>query len=170
MSLQLGDSLVFELAAGSGKGKKVNLVKKFNENPPHFVTVVATVNENGIPNTAPVEDIIAKDERTLFMSLMNSHTTTNNLQNNGRICIEVLSSNDIAIGIRGDANLIKESMNASENMTLWKINVEQVKQDTTPMTIVDSGPISKPRSERAKKLGQELIGEMKEVAGSANDQ
>lgn len=91
-----------------------------------------------------------------------SRTTTDNLRNNGRLIIEILDKNDLAVGIRGDAEVLKEPMDFNEAMTLWEMEVEEVKLDTSPVAKVLDGITKEPRSERGRKFIEQGGKEMQE--------
>lgn len=163
MSRSLGNNLVVDLSLKSGEERLVDLMDLFNENPNDIVTVVGTVDEDGNPNTAPVSLIVARDENTLLVTLKRGQTTTKNLERNGRIIIEVVADEDVVLGIRGEAELVKEKMERNEAMSLWKVNIEEIKQDTSPAVIVSRGARSKPRSEAGEEFEEAMIGEMREL-------
>lgn len=163
MSRKLGDSLVVDLSLGSEDERLVDLAEMFNKNPNNIPTVVATADGEGNPNTAPVSLVLAKDNRTLLMALKRGQTTTENLHSRSKLSIEILAADDVVVGIKGSAEILKEKMNNNEAMSLWEVKVEEVKQDTSPAVVVMSGPTSEPRSEEGKAFERAMIEEMRKA-------
>jgi len=111
--------------------------------------VVSTVTKDGKPHALPVGLIQAKDNKTIRMGLMKGHQSTENIKQNGYALITIMDAPDIAIGIKGFAQVIKEPMNGSSAMSLVEFKVEQVKSDTTPTVTIEQGIRIKPRSEKS---------------------
>ncbi|MBS3815891.1 MAG: pyridoxamine 5'-phosphate oxidase family protein, partial [Hadesarchaea archaeon] len=106
MSRYLGDNLIVDLSMKPNEEKIINLVDLFNNHPNEIVTIIGTASEDGFPNTTPVSLVLAKDEKTLLITLKSDHTTTQNLRENNELSIEVLAENDIAVGIKGEAKVV----------------------------------------------------------------
>jgi predicted pyridoxine 5'-phosphate oxidase superfamily flavin-nucleotide-binding protein len=160
MARELGSKLIVDISRKPGEQKILNLMELFNSNPNRIIGIAGTVNEDGTPNTAPISFIFAKDEQTLLIALLNTNNTTQNVKRNGKICIEILGANDLAIGIKGTAKILRDPMESSSAMIMAEVKVEKVKQDTSPAQIVIQGPASTPRSEKAKAFEQGVIAEM----------
>ncbi|MDI6853300.1 MAG: pyridoxamine 5'-phosphate oxidase family protein [Deltaproteobacteria bacterium] len=150
MARTLGDRLVVNVARKPGEEQILDLVRLFNDNPNRIIAVAATVGEAGAPNTCPISLIYAKDEKTLLAALLRNSATSANLKRDGRVSLEVIQANDVVVGIQGTMRLIKDPMDFSEAMALWEMQVERVKQDTSPAQRVTQGPASVPRNDKAE--------------------
>jgi hypothetical protein len=165
MARVLGDKLVVNTARKPGEEEQIiDLMQLFNQHPNEIIAVAGTVGEDGAPNTAPVSLIFAKDEKTLFLALLRNSNTSANLRRYGRVSLEIIESDDLVMGISGTMRLIKEPLECSEAMALWKMNVEKVKQDTSPVKRVTQGAAAVLRSEKGQAFEQAAIAEVMAAA------
>ena len=73
--------------------------------------VIATVDGNGWPNTAPIAWAIAKDKQTIRMAINASATTLQNIYGSDKVSL-FISGDNIALGVKGRARLLKEPMDS----------------------------------------------------------
>ncbi len=165
MSRSVGNSLNFNAARKPGETRMVNLTDIFNENPNQTICICGTIDEDGTPHTAPISLIIAKDERTLLIGLQGENVTTKNLRRSGWASLAALGPDDLSVGIKGKIRIIKEPMDCNAVMVVGEMAVEAVKQDTSPASVVVSGPSSRPRSERGQAFAESVIAELRGMAG-----
>ena len=81
------------------------------------VAVVATVNPDGTPRTAPFGSLRAVTPRLLRFITWHGHDTYANLCRDGRVMVALLAPPDIAVSVNGRARVVREQMNS----TLWWI-------------------------------------------------
>jgi hypothetical protein len=62
--------------------------------------------------------------------------------------------------------LIKEPMDCSPAMAIWEMQVNKVKQDTSPAQRVIQGPAAEYRSEKSEAFGIAAFAELQAVAQS----
>jgi len=160
MARVVGDSLIVNLARKPGEEQLLNLMELFNENLNRIIVVAGTVGADGAPNTAPLSLMYAKNPKTLLVATLRNTTTANNLRRDGRVSLEIFREEDLVIGIQGTMRLLKEPMAFSDAMALWEMQVEKVKQDTSPAQRVIQGPASVPRNEKAEAFEQAGIAEL----------
>lgn len=101
--------------------------------------VLSTVTSQGYPHAMPVHLLCAPDEKTVLMALVKNHQTTVNIRDNGKAMLTVLDGEDIAVGIKGTAAVVKEPMDANKAMVAVEFKVEEIKSDTTPTVVVTQG-------------------------------
>ncbi len=164
MARTLGDRLRVNVARKPGEEQIVDLMQLFNQNPNRIIAVAATVGADGAPHTCPISLIYAKDERTLLVALLRSTTTSANLRERGRICLEIMAADDLVMGIKGAMKLLKEPMAASDAMALWQMTVTEIKQDTSPAQRVTQGPAAAPRSDKAAAFERAAFAEVMAAA------
>jgi hypothetical protein len=102
------------------------------------VTVVATVDEDGSPRTAPFGSVRAVTPRLLRLISARYHDTYANLARDGRVIVALLAPPDIAVSIRGRARVARERMNTSEGSAIVDIDVEEVKNDMVRSGAIES--------------------------------
>lgn len=93
------------------------------------VTIVATVDPDGVPHTAPFGSMRAVTPRLLRMISLHYHDTYANLCRDGRVMVALVTPPDIAVSIRGRARVVRERMNIDERSAILEIDVEEVKND-----------------------------------------
>jgi general stress protein 26 len=160
MARVLGDNLIVNLARKPGEEQVLNLMDLFNQNPNRIIVVAGTVGADGAPNTAPLSLMYAKDPKTLLVATLRNTTTATNLRRDGRVSLELFREGDLVIGIQGTMRLVKEPMAFSDAMALWELQVEKVKQDTSPAQRVTQGPASAPRNDKAEAFEKAGVAEL----------
>src|SRR5438067_12478369 len=94
MTERLGDEMPAELVEHLAGGK---------------IVVVATVGDDGWPYTMIMNWALARDPRTLRLSLDRRTQTLRNIRANGRVLLEVLGGGLVYV-VRGPARIIVDEM------------------------------------------------------------
>ena len=125
--------------------------------------VIATVDEDGYPRTAPFHWIVAKDKRTLKVAVNPRHVTYENIKRDGRVMVCVLDQGNIAIGIKGRAQIIKEDMKSVPWLiTMVEIKIDEVKSDALAWVPIKQG-VRFETTQQVKDLDSKAFGELKET-------
>ena len=93
------------------------------------VTIVATVDQDGTPRTAPFGSLRAVTPRLLRLACNRHHDTYTNLCRDDRVSVALLAPPNVAVSIRGRARVVREQMDTSEHFVVIEIDVEEVKND-----------------------------------------
>ena len=93
------------------------------------IAILATVDEDGTPRTAPFGSLRAVTTNLLRLCCNHHHDTYRNLCRDGRVMVAVLVPPNIAIGISGQARVVKETMKIAEHLAVIEIDIEEVKND-----------------------------------------
>ena len=160
MARVVGNTLKVNVARKPGEEQIIDLMQLFNQNPNKIIAVAGTVGADGAPNTCPISLFYAKDETTLLVAMLKSSTTSANLRRDGRISVEIMGADDLVLGIQGRMRLLQESLQASDAMALWEMQVQKVKLDTSPAQRVFQGPASTPRNEKAANFEKAGVAEL----------
>ena len=89
--------------------------------------VVATIDENGLPQTTIMTWGVARDPQTLTFAVDTRSRSLKNLKANPRVAVEVLGD-DLCYGLRGTAVVEKEAMvSAPFPCALVAIKIEDVR-------------------------------------------
>lgn len=110
--------------------------RKVEVNP---VAIVATVDADGMPRTAPFGSLRAVTPGRLRLVSLRYHDTYANLVRDGRVSVAVLAPPDVAVSIRGRARVIKEQMSFDEHQVVLEVDVEEVKNDMVRSVAIESG-------------------------------
>ena len=103
--------------------------------PPHLVQfllggqtcVIATVDEQGLPQTTLMTWVVARNPETLTIPVDTRGRSMRNIRGNGKVAIEVLGD-DICYGLRGTAVVEKELMQTAPfPCALVAVRVEEVR-------------------------------------------
>lgn len=93
------------------------------------VAIVATVDEDGAPRTAPFGSLRAVTPQRLRLISLRYHDTFANLCRDGRASVAVVAPPDISVSIRGRARVLKEKMATGEHYAALELEVDSVKND-----------------------------------------
>ena len=102
------------------------------------VTIVATVDPDGAPRTAPFGSLRAVTPKLLRLACNHYHDTYANLCRDGRVSVALLAPPDIAVSIRGQARVVQERMDIGEHSVILEIDVEEVKNDMMRRGVIES--------------------------------
>ena len=117
-------------------------------------TIVATVDEDGYPRTAPIGLVGAPDRKTLRLGIASIWETYKNIKRNGKVMVCVIDEGHIAIGVKGRAEVTNDLLGTLEipveleefqhlpptvPIPIVEVKIEQVKSDATPFLRVVSG-------------------------------
>lgn len=123
------------------------------------VSIVATVDPDGAPHTAPFGSMRAVTPRLLRFASLRQHDTYVNLLKDDRVMVAFVASPNIAVSIKGRARVAREKMALDENFALLEIDIEEVKNDMIGRVVIDS-PITISARDKFKEWFNDLIGEM----------
>jgi len=102
------------------------------------VTIVATVDSDGTPRTAPFGSLRAVTPRLLRLGCNRYHGTYANLCRDSRVSVALLAPPNIAVSIRGRTRVVKERMDIAEHLVIVEIDVEEVKNDMMRRGVIES--------------------------------
>jgi hypothetical protein len=102
------------------------------------VAIVATVDADGSPRTAPFGSLRAITPRLLRLFSWREHGTYTNLCRDGRVSVALVSP-DVAVSVTGQARVVREQAHYDEQFAILEIDVEEVKNDMAYRIVVESG-------------------------------
>lgn len=117
-------------------------VKTWNELPEEVARmltggqacVVATVNEQGMPDTTLMTWVVARNERLLALCVDTRSRAYENLLVRPAVAIEVLGD-DVTVGVRGVASVEKAQMKAAPfPCAIVRVDVDEVRDHAAPGT------------------------------------
>jgi hypothetical protein len=126
------------------------------------VTIVATVDEDGTPRTAPFGSVRAITPQLLRLISLRYHDTYANLVRDGRVMVALLAPPDIAVSIRGRAQVVREQMHTSEGSAIVDIDVDEVKNDMVRSGAIESAIAFSPWDE-VRDWFEAAIGEAEDL-------
>jgi len=103
------------------------------------VAIVATIDPDGAPRTAPFGSLRAVNPRLLRLACNRHHDTYSNLCRDARVSVAVLAPGEVAVSIRGRARVVKHGMAVGEYLNVLEIDVEEVKNDMMRRGAIESG-------------------------------
>jgi hypothetical protein len=102
------------------------------------VAIVATVDPDGMPRTAPFGSLRAITPRLLRLFSWREHDTYANLCRDPRVSVALVSP-DVAVSVAGRARVVRERAHHDEQFAILDIDVEEVKNDMAYRIVVASG-------------------------------
>ena len=91
------------------------------------ICIVATVDEDGRPNTTLMTWVVARNPQTIAMAVDVRSRTLKNVRANGHAALEVLGD-DLCYGLRGTAIIEKETMTSAPfPCALVAVKIEDVR-------------------------------------------
>lgn len=144
-----------------------NVIDLFNQELTSIV--LSTITPQGYPHAMPVHLLCATDEKTIMMALVNNHQTTTNIKDNGKAMVTALDGEDVAVGIKGTAVVVKEPMDANKAMVAVEFKVEEIKSDTTPTVIVKQGVRFVHRSSKTAEFFRKCFDELCQYGKKSNN-
>jgi len=111
------------------------------------IAVVATVNADGSPHTAPFGSLRAVSPTLLRLICFRFHHTFTNISRDGRIMVSFMAPPNIAVSIRGTARVIKKQMQTDENYAILEIQIQETKNDMVKTVVIESPLAASPRYE-----------------------
>ncbi len=123
------------------------------------VAVLATVDEDGTPRTAPFGSLQAITPRLLRLCSFHGHDTYANLCRDGRVSVALVSPPDIAVSVGGWARVVKEHLELDSNFAILEIDIEEVKNDMAYRIVIDSA-INISAKEQFRSWYDALLSEM----------
>jgi len=128
------------------------------------VAVVATVEPDGSPHTAPFGSLRAITPRLLRFISLRYHTTFTNLLQDDRVMVSMLAPPDVAVSVRGRARVARQHMHMDENYAIVEIDIEVVKNDMVRSVVIDS-PITILANDHYKDWFRTGLSELEELPG-----
>jgi hypothetical protein len=118
------------------------------------IAVVATVDADGAPRTAPFGSLRAVSPALLRLACAQYHDTYANLCRDGRVSVALLAPPDVAVSICGRARVVQERMDTGDHLAVVEIDVEEVKNDMMRRGAIESAASFAPPEElRAYYVG-----------------
>jgi len=170
----MSDNVVQGTRPERSEGKRLRIWQTEAELPPEVfeawhkpggeispVSIVATVDPDGMPRTAPFGSLRAITPRLLRLFAWREHDTYANLRLDGRVSVALVSP-DVAVSVTGRARVVRERANHDEQFAILEIDVEQVKNDMAYRIVVESG-IEIVAKERHKPWYDAVMAELGDV-------
>jgi hypothetical protein len=101
------------------------------------IAIVATVDADGTPRTAPFGSIRAPTPALLRLISLRYHETFANLARDGRVSVAVVAPPDISVSIVGRARVVKEAMDTSEHYAIVEIDITEVTNDMVRSGVIE---------------------------------
>jgi hypothetical protein len=131
------------------------------------VAIVATVDPDGTPRTAPFGSLRAITPRLLRLFSWREHDTYANLWRDGRVSVALVSP-DVAVSVTGRARVVRERAHHDEQFAVLDIDIEEVKNDMVYRIVIESG-IEIVAKERHRAWYDAVMAELEDVEQGSDD-
>jgi len=102
-------------------------------------SIVATVDEDGRPRTAPFGSMYAPSPDRLRFGCDRGHATFANLCRDPRVAVCLIVPPGTAVTVFGLATVVREAMDEFPSDAVVDIRIDEVKDDMLPGAVIDSG-------------------------------
>ncbi|MHA2424218.1 MAG: pyridoxamine 5'-phosphate oxidase family protein [Candidatus Thorarchaeota archaeon] len=102
-------------------------------------SVIATIDQDGSPRTAPYGSIRAISPHLLRFIVRLDHDTLSNLKRKPRVMVTMICPPNLSVGVQGKARVVQEPFSADNRYALVEIDIEKVKNDMPDWLGIDSG-------------------------------
>lgn len=144
-------------------GKTLTTAQQNVFNQQWLTAVVATVSSDGFPNAAPMALFYAPDESKVRMSVGTMHETYTNIKENGKVSICVMEEGDYAFTVKGYGKVLREKSETTGSMSIIEVDVEEVKEDTSPVAEIIQAIRLNPRSDKSQRFLEKIAQELKSI-------
>ena len=127
------------------------------------ISIVASLEPDGTPHTAPFGSLRAVTPRLLRLLMWRGHDTYKNLCRDERVTVALLAPPDLAVSVRGRARVVRERMHSDEHYAVVEIDVEEVKNDMGRAFVIET-PLSISIKDRYWSWFDAALGEAEEMA------
>lgn len=121
--------------------------------------VVVSVDDGGWAHPAMLSyyEVIAKNRSRIDLAIGKSSTTAKNLRRAGKITL-LVTDRGINYYLKGIAREIRESMEGTPFMSLFRVEVEQLLEDQEPDSAITSGvTFSRPRKKEVSAIVEKIF-------------
>jgi hypothetical protein len=101
--------------------------------------IVATVDADGRPRTAPFGSLWAASPQRLLFGCDRGHATFENLTREPRVAVCLIAPPDVAITVFGRASVLREAMELLPTDAIVEIEIDEVKEDLLAGSRIESG-------------------------------
>ncbi len=101
------------------------------------VAILASIDPDGAPRTAPFGSLRAITPRLLRLCSWHGNDTYANLCRDGRVTVALVSPPDVAVSVRGQARVVRERMHHDEHFAIIEIDVEHVKNNMAYRIVIE---------------------------------
>jgi hypothetical protein len=109
--------------------------------------IIASIDSEYRPHTAPFNHIAVHDSKHLRVAMSKYHQTLQNIVENVYVAIEILDEGDIAVCIKGTAQVIKEAMDVDCNLVVIEIEINEIRKNNSLDFFVTQGIRTRHKSE-----------------------
>ncbi len=154
MSILIGTELTSSLR---------NLFERCNS-----TAILATIDKDNHPHTAPYNGIVARDPKHLRIAICKDHKSYLNIVQSAYVALAVLEEGDIAVCIKGVAQVVRNYMDFDCNMAIIDIEISEIRKNNSANFLVTQGIRTKYRNEQSLLDFRKLISELNKYNGLPN--
>ena len=101
--------------------------------------ILATIDEDLRPHTAPFNYICVADSRHLRIAISRNHQTYANIVNHGYVALAIVDEGDLAVCVKGNVRVLCASMNSNPDMAMIEVEITEIRGNNSPSHCVNQG-------------------------------
>ncbi len=141
-------------------GTELNSTLRYLFDKRNSTAILATMDKENHPHTAPYNGIIACDPKHLRVAICKDNQTYSNIMESGNVAVALLEEGDIAVCIKGIAQVVRSYMDFDYNMAIIDIEINEVRKNNSSQFFVTQGIRTKYRSEQSLVEYRKLLYEL----------
>ncbi|OGL39819.1 MAG: hypothetical protein A3C43_12330 [Candidatus Schekmanbacteria bacterium RIFCSPHIGHO2_02_FULL_38_11] len=145
-------------------GTKITKEIQAKINPKDNLAFLATVDSSGIPNLTTIPFYMIKDEESLLFAIHKDNSAYRNLIKSKKVIFSIYDENDTCLHIFGRAGVVSAPSDTHPMMNIVRIDVINIKGDTSAYLSIVSGVRVKYKDDKAKRFKTAMLSELKKVA------
>lgn len=120
-------------------GTELNLTLKYLFDRRNSTVILATNDKDYHPHTAPYNCIVARDAKHLRIAICKDHQTYANIIERADVALAIIEEGDIAVCIKGIAQVVRQSMDFDCNMAVIDIEINEIRRNNSNHFFVSQG-------------------------------
>jgi hypothetical protein len=146
-------------------GTELNSSLRYLFDRRNCTAILATIDKDNHPHTAPYNGIVACDPKHLRIAICKDHKSYTNIVQSAHVALAVLEEGDVAVCIKGIALVVRNYMDFDCNMAIIEIEINEIRKNNSTNFLVTQGIRTKYRNERSLLDFRKLISELNKCDG-----
>jgi hypothetical protein len=124
--------------------------------------IIASIDQDYRPHTAPFNHIIVQDPKHLRVAVSKSHQTLQNIRDNVYVALAIIDEGDVAVCIKGTAQVVKEAMDIDCNRVVVDIEITDIHRNNSQDFFVTQGIRIRHKSEPSLYYSRKIFRELRQ--------
>ncbi|HBE80541.1 MAG TPA: hypothetical protein DDW65_22560 [Firmicutes bacterium] len=124
--------------------------------------IIASIDQDYRPHTAPFNHIIVQDPKHLRVAVSKTHQTLQNIRDNVYVALAIIDEGDVAVCIKGMAHVLKEAMDIDCNRVVVDIEIDEIHRNNSQDFFVTQGIRIRHKNEPSLYYSRKILQELRQ--------